>query len=150
MMSQPRMETSPGPQQPTHNPMDPQPFYIASPDPPISTPTRRTWGQPQPITFAHQLPQTMEGGWRRGQWGSPMPPQQQQRLILNTFVQYFKRGGSAYALSHKLVMLQSVCKSLSFLVNCSILIKGTNISWIPYDFFFNLIIPKTRHCCSGN
>jgi hypothetical protein len=78
----------------------------------------------------------MEGGWRRGQWGSPMPPQQQQRLILNTFVQYFKRGGSAYALSHKLVMLQSVCKSLSFLVNCSILIKGTNISWIPYDFFF--------------
>ena len=87
LMSQPRMETSPGPQQPSHNPMDPQPFYIASPDPPISTPTRRTWGQPQPISFAHQLPQSMDGGWRRSQWGSPMQPQQQQQRY-----GYFKRN----------------------------------------------------------
>ncbi len=86
MMSGPRLETSPGPpQQPQqpHNPMDPQPFYIASPDPPISTPTRRTWGQPQPISFAHQQQSQMDpSGWqgmpRRGQWGAP-PPQQPQR-----------------------------------------------------------------------
>ena len=55
------------------NPMDPQPFYISQPDPP---PQRRTWGQPQPISFAHQGP---GGGveWppqqppRRAQWGAP-------------------------------------------------------------------------------
>ena len=59
------------------NPMDPQPFYISQPDPP---PQRRTWGQPQPISFAHQQP---GGGvdWpqqppRRAQWGSPQPPPQ--------------------------------------------------------------------------
>ena len=77
MMGQPRMDTSPGPQHSSHNPMDPQPFYIASPDPPISTPTRRTWGQPQPISFAHQMQQPMDPGWRRSQWGAPMPQQQQ-------------------------------------------------------------------------
>ncbi len=53
------------------NPMDPQPFYIASPDPP-ATPQRRTWGQPQPISFAQQ-PQMTPDGWqginRRQQWG---------------------------------------------------------------------------------
>lgn len=57
------------------NPMDPQPFYISQPDPP---PQRRTWGQPQPISFAHQGP---GGGveWpqqppRRAQWGQPQRP----------------------------------------------------------------------------
>ena len=99
MMSGPRMETSPGPpQQPQHNPMDPQPFYIASPDPPTSTPTRRTWGQPQPISFAHQQPQgPMDpNGWqsmpRRGQWGAPLQqqPQQPQRP------QSYYGGGSQY------------------------------------------------------
>merc|ERR1719211_825833 len=58
------------------NPMDPQPFFISQPDPP---PQRRTWGQPQPISFAHQGP---SGGveWppqqpqRRAQWGAPQRP----------------------------------------------------------------------------
>ncbi len=51
-------------QQQQLNPMDPQPFYIASDHPghhqlhqqhphPVQ---RRTWGQPQPIHFAHQQP----------------------------------------------------------------------------------------------
>lgn len=62
---------------PSHNPMDPQPFYISQPDPP---PQRRTWGQPQPIHFAHQHgPGGMD--WpqqpaRRAQWGAPQPPPQ--------------------------------------------------------------------------
>lgn len=62
-------------QPPSGNPMDPQPFYISQPDPP---PQRRTWGQPQPISFAHQGP---GGGveWpqqppRRAQWGQPQRP----------------------------------------------------------------------------
>ncbi len=69
---------SASPQRPM-NPMDPQPFYISQPDPP---PQRRTWGQPQPISFAHQGP---GGGieWpqqapRRAQWGAPQPPPQQR------------------------------------------------------------------------
>ncbi len=68
------------------NPMDPQPFYIA-PDHPghhqlhHPSPQRRTWGQPQPIHFAHQPPPPphMEQPWspRRQQWGHRPPPQQQ-------------------------------------------------------------------------
>ena len=66
------------------NPMDPQPFYISQPDPP---PQRRTWGQPQPISFAHQGP---GGGveWppqqppRRAQWGAP------QVILILSFEKY--------------------------------------------------------------
>ena len=71
-----------GPPQPQANPMDPQPFYISQPDPP---PQRRTWGQPQPISFAHQGP---SGGveWpqqppRRAQWGAPQPPPQRPMMF---------------------------------------------------------------------
>ena len=68
------------------NPMDPQPFYISQPDPP---PQRRTWGQPQPISFAHQQP---GGGvdWpqqppRRAQWGSPQPPPQRPPMMYDPY-----------------------------------------------------------------
>ena len=66
-----------------HNPMDPQPFYISSesqqPPPQIPnpytphTPQRRTWGQPQPISFAQQSGGMMsvDPGLRRQQWGAP-------------------------------------------------------------------------------
>ena len=66
-----------GPPQPQQNPnpMDPQPFYISQPEPP---PQRRTWGQPQPISFAHQgpgggveWPPQQPGPPRRAQWGAP-------------------------------------------------------------------------------
>merc|ERR1719211_701137 len=64
----------PPPQQ--TNPMDPQPFYISQPDPP---PQRRTWGQPQPISFAHQGPGGVvemppQYSQRRAQWGTPQRP----------------------------------------------------------------------------
>ena len=72
-MSQQSSRLQPQQQQPQQspNPMDPQPFYISQPDPP---PQRRTWGQPQPIHFAHQHgPGGMD--WpqqpaRRAQWGN--------------------------------------------------------------------------------
>ena len=76
----PRLQPQQGQQPggpPMPNPMDPQPFYISQPDPP---PQRRTWGQPQPIHFAHQHgPGGMD--WpqqpaRRAQWGAPQPPPQ--------------------------------------------------------------------------
>ena len=65
-----------------HNPMDPQPFYISSdsqpPPPQIQqaphTPQRRTWGQPQPISFAQQGGGMMSvDPYARGrqQWGAP-------------------------------------------------------------------------------
>ena len=78
MMHSPQQQQAPA-APPHHNPMDPQPFYIAH-DPPQQ---RRTWGQPQPINFAHQQqpPQGPDGGWqspRRQQWGQqpnrPMGP----------------------------------------------------------------------------
>ncbi len=62
-------------QQPPPNPMDPQPFYMAPDHPEMHhTPQRRTWGQPQPIHFAHQggpPPPQMDQPWspRRQQWG---------------------------------------------------------------------------------
>ena len=62
--------------------MDPQPFYISSdsqpPPPQIQqaphTPQRRTWGQPQPISFAQQGGGMMSVdpyAQRRQQWGAP-------------------------------------------------------------------------------
>merc|ERR1712223_1335955 len=77
----------PPPPQHQANPMDPQPFYISQPDPP---PQRRTWGQPQPISFAHQGP---GGGveWppqqppRRAQWGAPQPPQQRPPMMFDPY-----------------------------------------------------------------
>ena len=86
MMSPQRQQQQQPPQQQQHNPMDPQPFYMASDHPPMGgpgpgpgpmTPQRRTWGQPQPINFAHQQQPhpDMHGGpagWqspRRQQWG---------------------------------------------------------------------------------
>jgi len=79
-MSAPRSDHGPLPV----NPMDPQPFYIAVQDPPTSTPQRRTWGQPQPITFAQQPGLEATGMWqgvqrRQQQWGGH--PAQQQRLV---------------------------------------------------------------------
>jgi len=78
------------------NPMDPQPFYMAndsphnygSPPPPpqqATTPQRRTWGQPQPIHFAHQPPyggppappswqNQRQQPWMYGGYGAPPPP----------------------------------------------------------------------------
>jgi hypothetical protein len=48
------------PQSQPHNPMDPQPFYMAGAEQPpqqvhqqVQQPQRRTWGQPQPINFGH-------------------------------------------------------------------------------------------------
>lgn len=79
MMSTPRVDHSHMP----HNPMDPQPFFIASPDLLTTTPQRRTWGQPQPISFAQQPIVEASGGWqgvqRRQQWGGHH--NQQQRSI---------------------------------------------------------------------
>ena len=69
------------PTRPPHNPMDPQPFYISSdsqPPPQITqpphTPQRRTWGQPQPMSFAQQgggMIPVDPYGQRRQQWGAP-------------------------------------------------------------------------------
>jgi len=87
---------------PHHNPLDPQPFYISADSPqqpvppspagsggPPHTPQRRTWGQPQPISFAQQGGGMMSvdpSGWGgqqpRQRWGGPPPPpphQQQQQ-----------------------------------------------------------------------
>ena len=104
MMQQQQYLQSP-PQQPQqpHNPMDPQPFYItgdsphhpqaqgAAPPPPQHTP-RRTWGQPQPVTFGQagpapwaQGPRPVYGGPGPGypgplqydQYGQPMVPRDQ-------------------------------------------------------------------------
>ena len=62
------------------NPMDPQPFYISGGEsmPQQHHPQphqRRTWGQPQPINFAHD-PQYAGGygGAPRRSWGQPAPP----------------------------------------------------------------------------
>lgn len=78
------MHPSAGPQsRPPPNPMDPQPFYISSdsqpPAPPQitqpHTPQRRTWGQPQPMSFAQQgggmIPVDPYAQQRRPQWGTP-------------------------------------------------------------------------------
>ena len=77
---------APNPRAGPPNPMDPQPFYISQPDPPQQ---RRTWGQPQPISFAHQQP---GGGvdWpqqppRRAQWGSPQPPPQRPQMMYDPY-----------------------------------------------------------------
>ncbi|XP_059087795.1 patronin-like isoform X3 [Tigriopus californicus] len=57
----------------SRHPMDPQPFYIAHEA--QQGPPRRTWGQPQPINFAHQgsgMGDQGHGGWQspqRQQWG---------------------------------------------------------------------------------
>jgi hypothetical protein len=60
---------------PQPSPMDPQPFYIAhDPQMNMGAPTqRRTWGQPQPINFAHQMDPNPSG------WMSPRRQQQQQQ-----------------------------------------------------------------------
>lgn len=64
----------------SRHPMDPQPFYIAHEA--QQGPPRRTWGQPQPINFAHQgsaMGDPGHGGWQspqRQQWGQrPMSNQ---------------------------------------------------------------------------
>ena len=92
MMNQPK--TPPSAQRPTQNPLDPQPFYISSDSPQQPHPQRRTWGQPQPISFAQQGGGMMNVDWQqqpprqRQQWGGPpqepqpprpYPPQQQQQ-----------------------------------------------------------------------
>ena len=78
-------------QQQLHNPMDPQPFYIAQDalQQPQQQPPRRTWGQPQPISFATTGPEPYSAQRGRQQWGGVRPyggysdpygsPQQQQQ-----------------------------------------------------------------------
>ncbi len=61
------------------SPMDPQPFFISEGHhphhpPPPPPPQRRTWGQPQPINFAHQLAWTAHNHSRRQQWGQQHRP----------------------------------------------------------------------------
>uniref|UniRef100_A0A0K2TD42 Patronin n=1 Tax=Lepeophtheirus salmonis TaxID=72036 RepID=A0A0K2TD42_LEPSM len=82
------------------NPMDPQPFYIAPPDQPSQ---RRTWGQPQPISFAHQAAieptawQQQQPSPRRPQWGSPhMQPMQRSHMPHGHPVGYYGPQSSQY------------------------------------------------------
>ena len=59
-----------------HNPMDPQPFYIAQDaHQQPQQPPRRTWGQPQPISFATTAgPEPYISPQRRQQWGLQQRP----------------------------------------------------------------------------
>ena len=60
-------------QQQQHHPMDPQPFYIAQDahhQQPQQQPPRRTWGQPQPISFATTAGPEPYSPQRRQQWGA--------------------------------------------------------------------------------
>jgi len=87
MMSGSRLNSNSSPfHQP--NPMDPQPFYIVSPDPPVAS-QRRTWGQPQPILFAQQSP-LMPDGWqgneRHQHWGGHQQPH--QRLVIEYWLNH--------------------------------------------------------------
>ena len=56
------------------NPMDPQPFYIAHDAHQQQQQPRRTWGQPQPISFATTGGPEPYSSQRRQQWGGVRGP----------------------------------------------------------------------------
>eukprot|EP00092_Neocalanus_flemingeri_P035023 GFUD01038111.1.p1 GENE.GFUD01038111.1~~GFUD01038111.1.p1 ORF type:complete len:1437 (-),score=321.88 GFUD01038111.1:947-4795(-) len=80
-----------------HNPMDPQPFYIAGSETPQQVhpqqmqpqqmqPQRRTWGQPQPINFGNQ-----GMGWN-GPMPGPRPPVPPMYGAPQPYTQYDQYG----------------------------------------------------------